>query len=86
MSGDIKAFFKEQARAGNGSFAIAYALLELASSRDEHLSARGEFAGAGRTTPTGEEFAHHLMTLATLRDQGALTEEEFAAQKSKLLS
>ena len=32
-----------------------------------------------------ESLAHHLMTLAMLREQGALTEEEFAAQKAKLL-
>ena len=33
----------------------------------------------------GDDMVEQLQTLAGLRDQGILTEEEFAAQKDKLL-
>jgi hypothetical protein len=45
----------------------------------------------GQSTQSSEpvaplDVADQLMKLATLRDQGVLTEDEFASQKAKLLS
>ena len=36
--------------------------------------------------PTGDDLVEQLTKLAQLKDQGILTEEEFAAQKAKLLA
>ena len=83
MPQDIKQYFEEHARSGNGQFAIAYALLTLAERGAPGLGTWGNPPGGSGIQP--ESLAHHLMTLAMLREQGALTEEEFAAQKAKLL-
>jgi hypothetical protein len=40
---------------------------------------------ASASTGTGGSIADELLKLASLRDQGILSEEEFAAQKTKLL-
>ncbi|MFD4911152.1 SHOCT domain-containing protein [Kitasatospora purpeofusca] len=42
-------------------------------------------AAAAPATPTMEEKLDQLKDLATLKDQGVLTEEEFAAQKARIL-
>lgn len=39
---------------------------------------------AGASAPTGQSIAQQLRELAELRDQGVLTDDEFAAQKAKL--
>ncbi|MFB7383861.1 SHOCT domain-containing protein [Kitasatospora purpeofusca] len=42
-------------------------------------------AAAAPAAPTMEEKLDQLKDLATLKDQGVLTEEEFAAQKARIL-
>ncbi|MCX4683131.1 SHOCT domain-containing protein [Kitasatospora purpeofusca] len=42
-------------------------------------------APAAPAAPTMEEKLDQLKDLATLKDQGVLTEEEFAAQKARIL-
>lgn len=42
-------------------------------------------APADAPAPTGQELIDQLTQLGALRDQGILTEEEFAAQKARLL-
>jgi hypothetical protein len=40
---------------------------------------------AAAAAPTGQELIDQLSQLGALKDQGILTEEEFAAQKARLL-
>lgn len=43
-------------------------------------------APAAPATPAGDTTIQRLQELAALRDQGILTEEEFAAQKARILA
>lgn len=43
-------------------------------------------AAAAPAAPNSDELINKLKELATLKDQGILTEEEFNAQKAKILS
>jgi len=56
------------------------ALRDLAQARCGRLASADRDASAG-----GVSVADELMKLATLREQGILTEDEFAAQQAKLL-
>ncbi|MBM3663395.1 MAG: SHOCT domain-containing protein [Actinobacteria bacterium] len=47
--------------------------------------ANQEQAAAPAPAPAGEDMVTQLKELAELKDQGILTEEEFAAQKAKIL-
>jgi hypothetical protein len=49
-------------------------------------SAMGSFLGAAPAGESLSSVADELTKLASLRDQGILTEEEFSAQKAKLLA
>jgi hypothetical protein len=44
-----------------------------------------EQAAAPAPAPAGDDMVTQLKELAELKDQGILTEEEFAAQKAKIL-
>ncbi|HEY1445200.1 MAG TPA: SHOCT domain-containing protein [Acidimicrobiales bacterium] len=43
-------------------------------------------AAAEPAAPDSDELINKLKELATLKDQGVLTEEEFSAQKAKILA
>jgi hypothetical protein len=43
-------------------------------------------AAAEAAAPDSDELINKLKELATLKDQGVLTEEEFSAQKAKILA
>jgi membrane protease subunit (stomatin/prohibitin family) len=43
-------------------------------------------AAAEPSAPDSDELINKLKELATLKDQGVLTEEEFSAQKAKILA
>src|SRR5919198_2875803 len=47
--------------------------------------ATGPVASTASAAPTMEEKIDHIRQLAKLRDDGILTEEEFAAQKQEIL-
>ena len=53
--------------------------MDMKKAQDEYIR---NVAGSGG----GASSADELTKLAALRDSGALTEEEFAAQKAKLLA
>lgn len=55
-------------------------------SMQEQQAAQDEFATYVRNTAGSASSADELAKLAGLRDSGALTEAEFAAQKAKLLA
>jgi hypothetical protein len=52
----------------------------------EQQAAQDEFASYVRTTAGSGSSADELTKLAGLRDSGVITDEEFAAQKTKLLA
>jgi transcription initiation factor TFIID subunit TAF12 len=67
---------KEQAQADD----------EQQSAPEDHAPAEQETAAPAPLAPTGDaSVGDQLQQLATLRDQGVLSDEEFTAAKSKLL-
>ena len=81
MSETLKEFFEAQARAGDGKFAIACAIMVLAEAQ------RGAATGSSPSAHGGvdQDFAAQLMKLGMLHDHGVLTEEEFQEQKNRIL-
>jgi hypothetical protein len=87
MSEEIKHFFEAKARAGDGSFAIAYVLLCLVQGQTKG----GTGSAPGRAQPRSpypedDDATVQLMKLGMLRDQGILTDDEFQDQKDRILS
>ena len=55
-------------------------------SYEDQLSPQDEEAGAAPAPPAPGDMIEQLKQLAELKDQGILTEEEFATQKARILA
>jgi len=62
-----------------------FVALALLATRSREVKPVPPNATTGSWSPTAESRVDQLQKLAALRDSGALTEEEFAAEKAKLL-
>jgi hypothetical protein len=76
---------KELAEKGKTFAAEQQAARRGAASNDPEVNSSGEKKPAGASAAPAGDVADQLRRLAGLRDEGILSEEEFAAQKQRLL-
>jgi hypothetical protein len=75
----------QQQKAQTAAEAQAYEQEQMAAQQQAHAAAMAPPPAAPAPGGLGPDAIAQLQQLASLKDQGILTEEEFAAQKAKIL-